>query len=430
MRRVRTQRVLGVLLCLSAWGWTATGRAATDADSDELGDPLRLAAVVAYARRQNPEIRAAAARWRAAQARPAQAGALPDPMVDVAYHNESFDRFPLGSSEFTYLKFGASQEVPFPGKLGLRRDIAARQADETGEELRRVQLDVVSRVKMAYADYAHLDELLDILHRNKGLLEKFARTAEAKYAVGQGIQQDVLKAQVELSLLVDRETVLEQRRVSQTAELNALLDRPASAPLGVAEHPMERALTRSVEDLAGAAAAHAPELKTAASRIAGSESSVTLAQREYLPDFVLRADYMQKAALLPEWEVGVGIKVPLYFATKQRAGVAEATAELAAARAARDTASRTVEARVKDAYARAHASERLITLYHTTVMPQAQLALESATSAYEVGKVDFLTLLNSFTAALEYEMRYHEELANFQKAVAELEAAVGEPLEE
>jgi outer membrane protein, heavy metal efflux system len=432
MRRRRTLRILVALLPVSVSCWTATGWTATsgNAEGDELGDPLRLTAVVAYARRQNPEIRAAAARWRAAQARPAQAGALPDPMLDVAYHNESFDRFPLGSSEFTYLKLGASQELPFPGKLGLRREIAARQADEAGEELRRVQLDVVSRVKMAYADYAHLDELLHILHRNKALLEKFARTAEAKYAVGQGIQQDVLKAQVELSLLVDRETVLEQRRVSQTAELNALLDRPAAAPLGAAEHPVERALTRSVDDLAAAAAAHAPELRTAASRIAGGESSVTLAHREYLPDFVVRADYMHKSALLPEWEVGVGIKVPLYFATKQRAGVEEATAALAEARAARDTANRTVESRVKDAHARARASERLIALYHTTVIPQAQLALESATTAYEVGKVDFLTLLNSFTAALEYEMRYHEELANFQKAVAELEAVVGEPVEE
>src|SRR5262249_40573008 len=161
-----------------------------------------------------------------------------------------------------------------------------------------------------------------------------------------------------------------------TAELNALLDRPPAAPLGAAEHPVERALTRSLDDLAGAAAAHAPEMKAAALRIDGGEASVRLAQREYLPDFVVRADYMHKAALLPEWEVGVGIKVPLYFATKQRAGVEEASAALAAARSARDDANRTIESRLRDAYARARASERLISLYHTTIVPQAQLALE------------------------------------------------------
>lgn len=420
MRRARTVLAITVLiaplLCRAQ-------------ESEELGDPLKLQAAVTYARRHNPEIRAAGAKWQAAQARPSQAGSLPDPMVDLAYHNESFDRFPLGSNDFTYVRLGASQEVPFPGKLGLKRQIARREAEQVGEEFRRVELDVVSRVKMAYADYAHLDELLDILHRNKALLEQFARTAEAKYAVGQGIQQDVLKAQVELSLLIDRETTLEQRRQSQTALLNALLDRAASAPLGAAEHPIERALTRSFEELTAAAETHAPELKSAESRVASGESTVALAKREYLPDFVVRAEYMHKAALLPEWEVGLGIKVPLYFTTKQRAGVEEAAASLAGARSERDTATRTIQSRVKDLYARAQASERLIALYHTTVIPQARLALESATIAYEVNKVDFLSLLNSFTVMLEYEMRYHEELSNFQKAVAELEAVVGEPVE-
>jgi outer membrane protein TolC len=396
---------------------------------EALGKALKLDAVIAYAREHNPEIRAAHERRRAAQARPAQAGALPDPMLDVAYHNESFERFPLGDSEFAFLRLGVSQEVPFPGKLGLKRDIAARESERVGEEVRRVELDVISRLKMAYAEYAHLQALVDILQRNKALLDKFARTAEAKYAVGQGIQQDVLKAQVELSLLVDRETMLEQRRQSQIAQLNALLDRSPSAPLGAAQHLEEKHLTRSLEELTAAAEAHAPEVKTAQWRIAGSEAGVALARREYLPDFVVRADYMHKAALLPEWEVGVGVKVPLYFATKQRAGVAQAAAELAEAHASRDAASRNVQARVKDLYLRAQASERLISLYHTTVIPQARLALESASSAYQVNKVDFLTLLNSYTIMLEYEMRYHEELSSFQKAIAELEAVVGEPVE-
>lgn len=422
MRRVRSILLVAVLLCAPAW-------AATN-DGDELGDPLKLSAAVAYARRHNAEIRAAEAKARAAQARPAQAGALPDPMVDLGYHNERLDRLTLGSDDFSYLRFGASQEVPFPGKRSLKREIATREAEQAAEEFRRVQLDVVSRVKMAYAEYAHLDIQLDILRRNKGLLEKFARTAEERYAVGEGIQQDALKAQVELSLLLDRETALAQRRESQTAELNALLNRPAAAPLGSAEHPMERTLARSVADLSAAAATHAPELKATTARVGGGEAGVALAHREYLPDFVLRGEYMHKAELQPEWELGVGIKVPLYFATKQRAGVAEAAALLAEARAAHESADRAIDARIKDLYARAHAAERLIALYHTTIIPQARLALDSATSAYQVGKVDFLTLLNSFSVSLEYEMRYHEELANFQKAMAELEAVVGEPLGE
>jgi len=418
------------LPCLVAIAFVVAAASRAGAAADELGTPLRLDAVIAYARQHNPEIRTAQAKWRAAGARPAQAGALPDPMLDLAYHNESLDRLPLGSSEFTWLQVGASQELPFPGKLGLKRVIAAREAERMGEDARRVELDVIARVKIAYAEYAHLHALLDLLRRDRELLRKLARAVEAKYAVGQGIQQDVLRAQVELSLLMERETTLEQRRESETAALNALLDRPASAPLGMAEHLEERHLKQTLEDLTAAALAHAPEVRAADRRVAGGESMVALARREYLPDFVVRADYLQKAALLPEWQVGLGIKVPLYAATKQRAGVEEATAELAAAHAAGDGARRDAEARIRDLYARARASERLIALYHTTVLPQAGLALEAATSAYSVGKVDFLTVLNSFTVSLEYEMRYHEELSNFQKATAELEAVVGAPVED
>jgi len=195
------------------------------------------------------------------------------------------------------------------------------------------------------------------------------------------------------------------------------------------EHSEEKHLKRSVEELTAEALEHAPELNAAKSAVHGGESMVALARREYLPDFVVRADYMNKASLLPEWEVGVGIKVPLYFATKQRAGVDEAMATLAEMHSEHQNAAVSVQARIRDLYARAQAAEHLIALYHTTVIPQAHLALESATSAYSVNKVDFLTLLNSFTVMLEYEMRYHEELSNFQKAVAELEAVVGEPVE-
>jgi cobalt-zinc-cadmium efflux system outer membrane protein len=396
---------------------------------DLLGDPLTLAAVVAYARQHNPEIRAATARVDAAAARPAQAGALPDPMVDLAYHDEGFSRLRLGDTDFAFLKVGASQELPFPGKLGLKREVATREAEQVRAEGRRVELDVIGRIKIAYAEYAHLHEQLDLLHRNRELLQKFARSAEARYAVGEGIQQDVLKAHVELSLLEDRETTLDQRHQSETAELNALLNRDPWEPLGMAEHPVLRSLTRSLEQVTEAAHQQAPDLKMVDWRVAGSESSLTLARREYLPDFIVRADYMHKSALLPEWEVGVGIKLPLYYAAKQRAGVNEAAAGLAAAEADRDSMRRSVDYRIKDLYLRAQASERLISLYVSTVVPQARLALESATSAYGVGKVDFLTLLNSFTVMLEYEMRYHEELANFQKATAELEAITGESLE-
>ena len=395
----------------------------------ELSDPLTLDAAIAYARAHNPEIGAARARQHAAHARPTQVGALPDPMIDLAYHNETFDRFTLGDSDFAWVRIGASQAIPFPGKLGLKADIARQTAKGTDAAAQRVERDVLSRVKMAYAEYAHLQAQHHLLERNRRLMQNLARSAETRYAVGDGIQQEVVRAQLELSMIEDRAITLEQRSRSQTAELNALLNRPATAPLGAPKHLEERHLTRSLDDLLVAAQAQAPELTVAASRIAASEAGLTLAHRDYLPDFVVRADYMNKAALDPEWEIGIGVTLPLYAASKQLAGVNEAAAMLAEARQERDGTARLIEARVRDLFARAQAAERLVALYHTTIIPQARLALESATTAYGVNKVDFMTLLNSFTLMLEYEMRYHEELSNFQNATAQLEALVGEAVE-
>ena len=150
-----------------------------------------------------------------------------------------------------------------------------------------------------------------------------------------------------------------------------------------------------------------------------------LARRQYYPDFVLRADYFNKADLTPEWEVGAGIRVPLYFWRKQAFGVQEAAAGVGEARATKQSTSQDVLARVQSLHAQVNAAERLVDLYGGTVVPQAELSLHSASAGYQVGRVDFLTLLNSFTVLNEYQLRYSEELAAYDKAVAQLEEAAG-----
>jgi cobalt-zinc-cadmium efflux system outer membrane protein len=424
---VRIVIVLAICAAAMLPRGAASAREPAPADID-FAAPLHVEALVAHARRHNPEIRAAEARVRAARARLPQAGALPDPMLDLGYHNESFDRLTQGESEFAWLRFGASQEVPFPGKLGLREEIARRDAEREAALTRGVHLDVIGRLKVSYFEYAHLQELIAIVERSRGVLERIARTAEARYAVGEGVQQDVLRAQLELSLLLERLTRLEQQRRSTAAELNALLDRPPHAPLGPAEHVTRATIGHPLDALRAAAEAHSPALAAARERVAGAESGVALARREYYPDLVVKADYMNKARLLPEWELGVGITVPLYFSRKQRSGVDEAAAMAQEARGERRTSEQMVLFRVQDLFARGESAERLVSLYDTAVLPQARLALEAATAAFEVGSVDFLTVLNAFSVLLDYEMRYHEELAALQKTVAELEAVVGQPL--
>ena len=136
--------------------------------------------------------------------------------------------------------------------------------------------------------------------------------------------------------------------------------------------------------------------------------------------------YMNKEHLLPEWELGARVTVPLYFWRRQRAGVAEASfAERAASHAQRNTRV-SLEARLADLHATAESAQRLVALYDETLIPQATLTLESARASYGVGRVDVLTTLTAFSALLEYRLRRTEESGNLWRALAEIGPVVGE----
>lgn len=401
---------------------------AREQDQDTFAERISLEALVAHAHTHNPEIQAAEQRYRAAQARPSQAGSLPDPMIEWAYHNEPITPLTLGESDFSFLQFSASQEVPFPGKRGLREDIAAREAEREGQMLRATTLSVIARLTVAYADLAFTYRALEILQRNKDFLLDLQKSAEARYQVGQGIQQDVVKAQVEVSLLTSRLIQFERKREGLSATLNGLLNRPPLAPLGTPEPLQEPRFSPTLEDVREFALTNSPDLKGAEIAIARNELNLSLARREYYPDLVFKAAYVNKAARLPEWEVGVGVKVPLYFWRKQRYGVLEAVESAGEARSTRQNIMQTLLARVKDFYVQARTAEQLVTLYQTTILPQSHLSLDSASAGYTVGKVDFLTLLNNIIVLREAELSSEEQLAEFEKSVAQLEEIVGTPL--
>jgi outer membrane protein TolC len=404
---------------LTVWSWSA---AAVEAP---VTPTLEVSTLIQEALMHNPEIQAAQQRYRAAQARPSQAGSLPDPMIEGAYHNEPMTPLTLGESDFSFLRFGVSQEVPFPGKLSLREDIASREAEREEQMLRATTLSVTARLKTAYDEFALTHRALEILRRNKDFLLDLQKSTEARYQVGQGIQQDVIKAQVEVSLVTSRLLQWEQKREGLSATINGLLNRPPLAPLGIPTPLQKSRFTATVEELHTLALEHSPELKGADVLLARNELNLSLARREYYPDLVFKADYMNKAARLPEWEIGVGVKVPLYFWRKQRYGVTEAVESVGEARSVRQNATQTVLARLKELYTQARTAEQLTTLYQTAIIPQSRLSLESASAGYAVGKVDFLTLLNNVLVLREAELSYEEQLTAFEKSVAQLEEVVG-----
>lgn len=385
-----------------------------------------LAALLDAARAENPEIRAAEARAGAMSQRPVQEGTLPDPMVGVKYHNERADRITLGQSDFSYVELSAEQEVPFPGKLALRSQIATREAARERAMRDTTELMVLGRVASAFADLAVAERSRTILNDNVGTLELMVRQAESSYGAGTTAQQDVLRATLERTMLDERIAMLEQKALVARATLNALLARPATQDLPPADWLPAPHAPAAFEDLVTRLVSSAPELRAAREEVLRSEDGLSLARREFLPDFAVMAGYMNKNGLFPEWEIGMRIKVPLYFWRRQGPAVTEAALNKEAAERTRENTQVTLEGKLRELHGMTETAFRLSQLYGKRLIPQATLTLDSSRASYAAGRVDFLTALTAFTTVLEYRLREAEETGNYFRARAEMGPLLGE----
>jgi cobalt-zinc-cadmium efflux system outer membrane protein len=384
--------------------------------------------LVAELERQNPEMAAARRFVDASVAAIAPAGALPDPTLSGGYMAgvKAFPFFPTTNPSDSFRQFGASQEFPYPGKLSLRTKIAVSESDAQRWTYETARRRLVADLKSAYYEYVFVDRSLEVLARNKARLDQFRQIADARYSVGKAMQQDVLKAQLEISLLIERQAVLSQQRAALRAQINALLYRRPDTPLDVSLNYEPASLTRSLDELQALAAQNNPELKRDERMVDRGQQALALAKREMLPDFAVNVTTQQMVGDMP-WMYGVDfmVKVPLYWQRKQRPLIAQAAAQLEGGRKMRENTLALAAAQITNTYAMADTSHRLVTLYGDSVLPQARLALESSLASYQVGGVDFLTVLTNFITVLNYEINYEEQNARFHEALARLEPLVG-----
>jgi cobalt-zinc-cadmium efflux system outer membrane protein len=402
---------LGLALC---GGWQAGGLAVAAPQDAE--PRLELRSLVREAMANNPDIRAAQQRWEAAKAFVPQVKTLPDPMLNLGYEN-------VDEREMMY---GFSQEIPFPGKLRLRGAVATREAERVEQEYLAVPLRIIARLKEAFYDLAFVHRSIETVEKNRRVLLDFAQTAEARYAVGRGVQQDIFRAQTEVSRLLGRLATLEQRKASLQAEINRLVNRPPAAPLGIPQPLQVQPLRHSLEEFTVLIEQASPVLQAQNKSVERSEQSIALARRELLPDFAVSASGIRnETARKNGYQVMLGIKVPLYYATKQREAVREALASREAAVQEAHAVRQELLFHVRDNVVQVQRAEKLIALFTDAILPQARLTLESAQAGYAVGKVDFLTLLSSLLTLQDNELELHGEITEHAKALARLEEVIG-----
>jgi outer membrane protein TolC len=384
--------------------------------------------LVREALQHNSAVQSALHRVEALRHRVPQVKTLPDPKVSVGWMGNATPFSVQQGDPSSYRSAQAMQEIPFPGKLGLRGDIASKEAEAAWWDYEAVRRRVTADVKAAYFDYFFYDRAIQITQKNRDLLTKLSQIAEARYRVGKGIQQDVLKAQTELSLILQRLTVLEQQRSTVQVRLNTLLSRPPETALPSAAEVQPVVLAYSLGELYQLAQKNDPGLHREQQMTERNQYAVNLARKEYSPDFGVGYMYQQRPLMPDMHGLTFTVNIPVFYKSKQREAVKEASEELLSSQAARQNRLNEVNFEVKQEYLLAQASQELYQLYAKGVVPQSSLALESSMSAYQVGNVDFLTVLANFGNVLQYQIEYYRELVNFETALARLEPLIGTEL--
>ena len=425
----RSIRFLLQAMTVLSLSFAADGREVALAVDQTAQPALALQDVIREALERNPELVAARKQWEASSQRVIQAGSLEDPTVSVNLWNfpQSFNVTQTQNSIFSL-----SQNFPFPGKRGLKSEIASRSAEITEQALHGKERELIARLKQAYYDLFLAHKAIQIHHEQVELLRQFVEVANAKFRTGKGSQADVLKAQVEVSVLHQHLPVLEQRQETAAALLNTLLDREPLSPLGIPQEPSLRPIDSTINDLHSLALNTRPELKAADLAIQYSEQSRMLAQRQYYPDFNVAFQRFQNFQANDGFGAYVAMTIPFSFWTKPKydAGVQEALASVAVARAQRHTLENMTRFQVNDLLAKVRASEQVARLYHTTILPQSIQNLEAARVGYRVGKGGFLDLIDAQRAWRGFQQEYYRALVERENRLAELEQVIGNDLKE
>lgn len=399
-------------------------------------EPLTLSAALAYVELENPGLAEMSARAEAMATIPSQVGSLPDPMVSFSPANLPTDSFNLEQDPMTQMQLGISQKIPYPGKLALKESIARFMANAATSQVDEVRLQLNRDVKTLWWRLFFLDRSLEVIDINKTLLKQFIEIAQTKYKVGQGLQQDVLLAQLELSKLIDQKIQLDSKRKQESARLNALLNRATDRTIQLprlADIDTDLPSLKPASAIMQLAQANRPELAQQRLLIEAATARRELAERDLLPDFNVGATYGFRQGNNPNGDnrsdllsLRIGINVPLFAGSKQKMAISQRSSEVKQQQYALQDRWLAIQADITATLAEYNRTQQQVLLFKTGVIPQARQTVASMLAGYQVNKVDFLNLIRAQITQYNYETNLWQTISEGQSALAKLVATVGE----
>jgi len=397
-------------------------------------EPLSLETAITTAHAANPGLAAIESRVQALQAIPAQQGALPEPRLSINAMNIPLDTFSLRQEPMTQLQVGIQQTLPYPGKLALAAQAAQHQAQVAHYDYLDKQLLLTRDVKTLWWNIFYLEKALTALKKNHSLLNQIVNIAQTHYEVGQGMQQDVLLAQLELSKLNEQRLRLQQLRSTEEIRLSTLLNHPNDNEIKLEiTNNISLPTLAPVESLIQLANNKQPSLNAQQQRINMAKTRITLAKKDYAPDFQVGAAYGLRLGDNPDGSdradfasILFSMNLPIYTDKRQDSKIDQRNAEWLAQKYQFSDQRNNVASNIQQANKDYLSLYQQVQLYKQEILPQAQQTVEAMLSGYQVGKVDFFVLIRSQTTLYNYETQYWKTISTANQSLARLAAAVGE----
>ena len=384
---------------------------------------LKLFDLIDEALKSNPDIRASQAKIEAAKHRIPQSKSLPDPLLSFGYQNEGFNRYTYGEEQGSQWMFSASQQFLFPGKRALKGDMAERDSQSLEAMHELLKLKTAARVKELYYDLFLSHKNIDLLKDKRDLFVRTEDLTLARYAAGKAMQQEVLMAQTEKYMLLEKEEMLNQKIRSQEAMLRATIGREKGPPLGRPIEPAYAPFTINLDDALQMADQRSPEIKSRKRMVEAAETKILMAQKEYYPDFNITAGYFNRSGDFKDmWNAQATVNIPLYYKTKQEPAVLEAKASLAQVKQELEAVKLMISAAIQDNFSMIRSSEKLMDLYKNGLIPKNSQDVELALSGYATGRTEAIVVITRLKTLLDYEILYWSQFVEREKAIARLHA--------
>lgn len=386
---------------------------------------LDLNALVSEALSENHEVLMANEKVFTAEFKIPQSGALPDPMFTFGYQNESWNRYTLGEMQGSQWMFSLSQTFPFPGKLALKEEVQTKESQSVKESANGVKFRTVARIKELYYSLLYSTLFVETIEKRMALFSRVEDAALARYSSGVGSQQDVLMAQTEKYMSLEKEIMEKQRIQSLEGMLNVTLGREVNSPLGKPVRKPVSSYNYTLEELIKIAYDNSPEIKARQIMLDAAKTKIALAKKDYYPDVTVNAAVAKRTPPFEDmWSLTATVNLPIFYKKKQDMAVMQARSEAENTSHEVDAYKYMVASGLREFLSMVKSSESLIDLYQNVLIPKTYQEFELFLSSYISGKSDALSVITRLKSLLDYEILCDKQYTDREKAIAQIESLV------